>query len=601
MYYSGTPIVEDALYDTLEKSYLHDNPNDLLPIEFVETENVKRVRPHLSLKKLTTKDIEKLPYTEISGFPKVDGLSMELIFYYGNLIQARTRGGFDKTDNVKSLLGWSHVQNLENIPEVIVRGEIVIDKKLFDEKLADKFSNPRNTISGSVNSKGDFSEELKGAASFIVWEVLKHSKNFDRHSEALDEMRKSFSVVDLLGVFTRKEDLVKQLEEFENDKEKVKDAFAYQIDGLVLYNNYIPSWIDDTDSQSTYNNAVAWKFSNEKEWTTVEAIEWSRGLSGVITPVMKVKPINLGGVTVTSVNLFNKELLLKKNVKIGSLVCVERAGDVIPHISTEAIDTENSEELFIPDTCPVCSDTLTESGKQIMCVNPFCGDAFSSLILRWSNKHDCKFLGEEACVVLKEIYEKENVQENPLMWLYDITPSTLTPYWTEGKIKRLFVNLEEARKLSTPSKVMSSFNIRLVGERTVDNVLRKHKIAFNELESLKLDNTSLVVEFNVVNWIKENKELFHKICERFPSYRQEEVKSTKHVVVTGSVSGLSRKEVKNKLESLGFSMKDTVTKETTCLISESTETSSSKYKKALEIGVPVYTFMRFLDTMVENG
>ena len=269
---------------------------------------------------------------EYSAEPKIDGISASLTYLNGKLTYGVSRWwqcGELITNNLKTIKDIPNLIKNNNIPEEIeIRGEVFIDKKDF-EKLKNKFSNPRNAASGTLRQK-DSKQTSKIPLKFIAYTFGYISDNkFKKQSDFLKELKSwGFLTSEHNKVFNNILDLLKFHKEFENKRYNLN----YDIDGLVykVNNLQLQKRLGFTSNAPRW--AVAHKFSANNAYSEILNIDIQVGRTGALTPVAKVKPVNIGGVIVSNATLHNEDEILRKDIRVGDTVKIERAGDVIPHV-----------------------------------------------------------------------------------------------------------------------------------------------------------------------------------------------------------------------------------------------------------------------------
>ena len=294
---------------------------------------------------------------EYSAEPKIDGISASLIYKNGKLITGLSRGdgkeGEDITENLKTIKDIPQLIKLKNFPEEIdVRGEVFIQNSDF-KRLNDKFANPRNAASGSLRQK-DPNETRKIPLKFIAY-TYGHEKGLiaSSQNEYLSLLKEWGFKTNTLNKTISK---VKNLMSNYHEVEKKRDKIDFDIDGIVYK-------VNDFRIQKRLGNvanaprwAIAHKFSANSGVSIIENIEIQIGRTGALTPVAKIKPINIGGVVVSNATLHNEEEIIRKDIRIGDTVVVERAGDVIPHVISVDLKKRNKDlkKFEFPLNCPSC-------------------------------------------------------------------------------------------------------------------------------------------------------------------------------------------------------------------------------------------------------
>ncbi len=395
LYYNKSkPVILDSEYDNLKKEilileqeypYLKDLKSPSLSVGTKPSKNFDKSKHRVKMLSLSNafdyedlKNFEKkiLNYLNIpnknndieySVEPKIDGISASLTYKNNKLILGLSRGdgieGEDITDNLKTISDIPKKINHQNFPKDIdIRGEVYIGKKDF-EKLKDKFANPRNAASGSLRQKN--SEETKKIPlKFIAYTYGHNSdKNFISQSNFLFLLKNwGFKINEYNRVIKG----INNLDKFHKDFESKRYNLDFDVDGLV----YKVNNIDLQERLGFVSNAPRWavahKFSANSSISKILNIDIQIGRTGALTPVAKIQPVNIGGVMVSNATLHNEEEILRKDIRIGDTVKVERAGDVIPHVVSVDIKKrqKNFKKFTFPNKCPSCgSNILKEFNK----------------------------------------------------------------------------------------------------------------------------------------------------------------------------------------------------------------------------------------------
>ena len=389
-YENNNPIVDDAKYDALKKDILEleskypnlkDKNSPSVIVGFKPSKNFRKVLhrvPMLSLanafdkndldnfeKKITNylnqKDRSLLEY---SAEPKIDGISASLSYKAGVFTTGLSRGdgkeGEDITENLKTVSDIPQRILSKDFPDDIeIRGEIFIQNNDF-KKLTGKFANPRNAASGSLRQKNPL-ETKRIPLKFIAYTFgYQKGLKINKQSEFLKKLKEwGFKTNPLNKTIKGIKNLMKNYHEIENKR----GSIDFDIDGIVYK-------INDFQLQKRLGNvanaprwAIAHKFSANNGISKIENIEIQVGRTGALTPVAKIKPINIGGVVVSNATLHNEEEIIRKDIRVGDTVLIERAGDVIPHVISVDLKHRNdkSKKFVFPLSCPSCgSKTVKE-------------------------------------------------------------------------------------------------------------------------------------------------------------------------------------------------------------------------------------------------
>ena len=382
-YEHSNPIVDDGEYDKLKKEILEleksysfltseNSPSKL--VGFKPSKNFKKVShkvPMLSLanafdkedlinfeKKIINYLDEKKDFKiEYSAEPKIDGISASIIYINGEFSVGLSRGdgqeGEDITENLKTIKDIPKKIKFKNFPEEIhIRGEVFIQNSDF-KKLSNKFANPRNAASGSLRQKNP-NETKKIPLKFIAYTFgyEKGLKIFSQNEFLKNLKYWGFKINPLNKTIKSIDDLMKNYQDIEQKRKELD----FDIDGVVYkVNNFkLQKRLGNVANAPRW--AIAHKFSANSGISTIENIEIQIGRTGALTPVAKIKPINIGGVLVSNATLHNEEEINRKDIRVGDTILIERAGDVIPHVISVDFKKriKNSKKFQFPQNCPSC-------------------------------------------------------------------------------------------------------------------------------------------------------------------------------------------------------------------------------------------------------
>lgn len=574
------------------------------PIAMYSLSNVMNEEEFLEFDNRMQKELNtsKIKYTVENKF---DGLALELIYEKGKLTVASTRGdgqvGENVTNNVKMMNNVP--KSIKDTKKLIVRGEALITKKDFEilnkerEELEEiPFANARNAASGGLRQL-DSSESKKRRLKFFAYQIANY-KDFDltneyKSMEFLSEL--GFTVE---GVHPNIE-AKKVLETYYSIQEK-RSKMDYEIDGLVIK-------VDDVKYQEKLGFlsraprfAVAFKFKPEEKETILKNIEVQVGRTGALTPVAKLEPVQVGGVTVSNVTLHNPNEIKSKDIRIGDTVVVIRSGDVIPKIVRVVLEKRPSESKIFefPKKCPVCGgDTAITDGDVIVrCINDECPSKIIRYIEYFVSKPamNMERIGKEWIAV----FTKSGLVKTPAD-LYKITRDDLFKFERMGeKLASYMLESIENSKNTTLKRFIYALGIRQVGETTAD-LLAKY---FTSIDNFKkatiedLQNIEGIGEISaksIYDFLNNEKSL--KLIEDLinagvnPVFEKlttvESPLTGKNVVITGSIEGFTRNSAKEAAERLGATVQSAVSKNTDILIVG--EKAGSKLKKAQELGIQI--------------
>lgn len=574
------------------------------PIAMYSLSNVMNEEEFLEFDNRMQKELNtsKIKYTVENKF---DGLALELIYEKGKLTVASTRGdgqvGENVTNNVKMMNNVP--KSIKDTKKLIVRGEALITKKDFEilnkerEELEEiPFANARNAASGGLRQL-DSSESKKRRLKFFAYQIANY-KDFDLTNEY-----KSMEFLSELG-FTVEGvhpniDAKKVLETYYDIQEK-RSKMDYEIDGLVIK-------VDDVKYQEKLGFlsraprfAVAFKFKPEEKETILKNIEVQVGRTGALTPVAKLEPVQVGGVTVSNVTLHNPNEIKSKDIRIGDTVVVIRSGDVIPKIVRVVLEKRPSDSKVFefPKKCPVCGgDTAVTDGDVIVrCINEECPSKITRYIEYFVSKPamNMERIGKEWIAV----FTKSGLVKTPAD-LYKITRDDLFKFERMGeKLASYMLESIENSKNTTLKRFIYALGIRQVGETTAD-LLAKY---FTSVENFKkatiddLQNIEGIGEISaksIYDFLYNKKTLkliddlldagVNPVFEKLTTV--ESPLTGKNVVITGSIEGFTRNSAKEAAERLGATVQSAVSKNTDILIVG--EKAGSKLKKAQELGIQI--------------
>lgn len=561
--------------------------------------------------------------------PKLDGLAVSLRYEDGVLTQAATRGdgavGENITANIRTIksiplkLRGEVGQDFPSIVEV--RGEVFMPKASFNslndiaKKRGEKgFANPRNAAAGSLRQL-DSKVTAKRNLAFYAYSLGFVGQISAQESESVDLTDEFFAnshherlcQIKALGLPMCPEvRLLKDeqaCDEFYQDILTKRSQLSYEIDGTVLK-------VDDIELQSRLGFvaraprwAIAYKFPAEEELTLVEDVEFQVGRTGAITPVARLKPIFVGGVTVSNATLHNQDEIIRLGLKINDTVVIRRAGDVIPQIVSVILDKrpEDALDITFPTTCPVCDSRVDKpEGEAVLrcTAGLFCQAQRKEAIKHFASRkaHDIDGLGDK----LVEQLVDENLISTPadLFELREIQISSMERMGKKSAIN--LINSLEASKTTTFAKFIYGLGIREVGEATSAN-LANHFYTLSALQEASIEaleevaDVGQIVAKNIVNFFKETHNLVVVTqLNELMNWPEIEVKSAEDqplldniFVLTGSLTQMGRAEAKTALQSLGAKVSGSVSKKTDFVVAG--DKAGSKLTKAQDLNIKVLT------------
>lgn len=564
-------------------------------------------------------------HIEFACEPKLDGIAISLLYEDGVLVRGATRGdgetGEEITQNVRTIPSIPLRLRGSGYPKILeVRGEVYMPKASFNalneyarEHEQKVFVNPRNAAAGSLrqlDSRITANRRLEFCAYGVGW--VKEGSIPDRHSEILGAVQQwGVKISDKLRVV---ENLAGCLAYYQH-LEKERTVLDYDIDGIVYKVNRI-----DLQQQLGFVSraprwAIARKFPAQEEMTELLNVEYQVGRTGAVTPVARLKPVFVGGVTVSNATLHNQDEINRLGVEIGDTVIVRRAGDVIPQVAAvvKSRRPSNTRPIIFPTQCPVCGSPVeTVPGEAVArCTGGLICEAQRKEAIRHfaSRKAmDIDGLGDKLVEQLVDHKLIESVAD-----IYALDAERLEKLERMGKKSaEKLVKAIEASKSTTLARFLYALGIREVGETTARNLAREFGglSALMEADQARLQqvkDVGPVVAHFVEEFFqqRENREIIESLqragvhWEEFTPERGSEPLSGFTYVITGSLESMSRDEAKERLQDLGAKVSGSVSGKTHALIAG--PGGGSKLKKAEQLGVRIINEAEFLALLDEVG
>ena len=559
--------------------------------------------------------------------PKLDGLAVSIIYENGEFVRAATRGdgntGEDITENVRTIKSIPLQLSATNIPARIeVRGEVfmLLDGfHAFNQQAKEQGTkpmvNPRNGAAGSLRQL-DSKITANRPLSFYAYGLGVVSDEFelaDKHFDRLMQVKE-------LGLPVCPEITVAQGIEgvlaFYQDITNKRSQLNYEIDGTVLKVNNIDIQQELGFVARAPRWAIAYKFPAQEELTKLNDVEFQVGRTGAITPVAKLEPVFVGGVTVSNATLHNAEEIERLGVKIGDTVIIRRAGDVIPQIVSVVLErrTDEEKDIVFPDECPVCKSKVEKHVDEAVTrctAGLYCNAQRKEAIKHFASRKalDVDGLGDK---IVEQLVDEELIR-SPAD-LFTLTTEQIAGLERMGpKSAENLVNALSAAKQTSLPKFLYSLGIREVGEATAMNLanyfLTLDAIKAATLEELiEVDDVGEIVAKHVRVFFKEqhNLEVVAALQEQGVSWPAIKKKAEAEqplagltYVLTGSMSTMSRGEAKNVLVGLGAKVAGSVSAKTHFLIAG--EKAGSKLTKAQDLGVEVLNEEQMLALFNQHG
>ena len=541
---------------------------------------------------------------------KIDGLSVALEYKNGEFVRGATRGngqvGEDITDNLKTIKNIP--QKLNEKIDIIVRGEVFISKKDFDElnekqDEENKFANARNLAAGSLRQL-DSSITATRPLDIYIFNVQKsETKEFKSHYESLIYLEKlGFNVNPIKVLCKNIEEAIKEVENIGNTREEI----PFGIDGAVIK-------VDDLDLReeigTTFKTpkwAIAYKYPPEQKETILKDIICNVGRTGVITPMAVLEPVVVAGSKISKTTLHNEDFIKEKDLKIGDHVVIQKAGDVIPEVVKVLKEKRTGEEkdYEMPKTCPVCgSPAIREEGEAaIRCIGIECKARNLRNIIHFASKEGMNIegLGEK---IVEQLYENGLIET--IADIYYLKQEDIETLKKDGKkFAKNLVDAIEKSKENDLDRLICAIGIRHIGTKSAKTLAKKFKsidaLMNATLEELaETEDVGEITAKSIYEFFKQEqtKDLIEKLKKANVNMQlnQEEGLDNrfegKIFVLTGSLQEFTRGEASKIIENYGGKTSSSVSKKTDYVLAG--EEAGSKLTKAEQLGIKIITEQEF--------
>ena len=554
---------------------------------------------------------------------KLDGLSISVTYKDGKLVQGVTRGdgviGEDVTENILQI--QSIPKFLKEKIDIEVRGEIVLPiskfQKINEKRLANGeeiFANPRNAASGTLRQLDPEIVKERGLDCYFYFVVGGEKYGIKTHREAFDFIEKiGLKTTGIDEVLTSVEEIDKRIEYWKDAREKLD----YETDGMVLKVNEIEYWEVLGNTTKSPRWAIAYKFPAKQVSTKLLGITWQVGRTGKVTPVAELEEVEVSGSRVKRASLHNFDEIVRKDIKIGDKVFIEKAAEMNTHVvkSIKELRTGEEQEVLAPTTCPICGTTLEkeEGLVDLKCPNPSCPAKVQGRFEYFVSRDGMNIIGLGQKIVERFL---------ELGYLNDVTDIyRLSEHREEmeglekmGKksVENLLNSIEESKQREY-SKVLYSLGIPEVG-KFMANLLADESGNIDRLLEMTKDELLMIngvgekVADSIINFFasEENLEIIEKLKGfglNFSGEKQSKVEKNvfegKTFLVTGKLTKFTREGIKEEIEKFGGKNLSAVSKNLDYLIVG--EKAGSKLKKAQEIGtIKIITEDEFFNIVSEK-
>jgi DNA ligase (NAD+) len=647
-YVDNNPLISDFEYDSLYKKLEHfekahpdcitkDSPTQRVGAGLIKDfPKTQHLVPMLSLENSydeedlldwdrKAKELSGLDELEYTIEPKFDGASISLIYENDMLVRGVTRGdgetGDDITPNIRQIksIPLSAEFSKHHIQQIEIRGEILMNKanfKKYNEGLMEEgvppLANPRNAAAGSLRIKDTAivrKRNLEGFlyhVSFVQYKKAEDASSILSHSGMLNLLWD-------LGFRSPKKELkiVKGIQAVTHtirDFEKERDDLPYEIDGMVIKVNNLA--LQDKLGMTSHHPrwAIAYKFKARQATSKLIGVEFQVGRTGAVTPVAKINPVAVGGVTVSSISIHNEDYIKEKDLKIGDTILIERSGDVIPQIvkSMPELRTGEEHDIVFPKHCPVCEQPLFKTEEEAVwrCVNIGCKAQVVERIIHFVSKDamDIRGLGESNVI---KFFEMGLITDIPGIYAFDVQLLNNK----EGFGAKSIDNLKEALEASKNQplhRFVYALGIRYVGETTAKTIAQHIESIFdleqmNEEALMELEDVGVKVAKSIYEFFQNQDNIkMLKALEQLGVHPKgkttvmvEGSLSGQTFLFTGTLSKLKRTQAEELVEQHGGKLLSGVSSKLNYLIAG--EDAGSKLEKAKKIpSIKILTEEEFL-------
>ncbi|RKD28999.1 NAD-dependent DNA ligase LigA [Thermohalobacter berrensis] len=551
----------------------------------------------------------KLPEPTYVMEYKFDGLTINLTYRDGNLIQGATRGNGEIGEAI-----LPQIKTIRSIPLKIdyngtieIQGEGLMplsELERYNKSADEPLKNARNAAAGALRNLDPKVTAERNLIAYFYNVGYIEGMSFNTHMEMINFLKENrLPVYDYIREFDNLDDLIKEIERLDEERHNL-DVLT---DGLVIKINDMRTREILGYTQKFPRWAIAYKFEAQEVTTKLIRVEWNVGRTGKVTPTAVLEPVEIGGATIRRATLNNWDDIQRKKVKVGCRVWLRRSNDVIPEIMGTVEDScDDAEEIEKPKHCPACGSELVKDGVHIFCPNSLsCKPQLVSRLVHFASRDAMNIEGFSEKTA-EQLYEELGLTDIPE--LYNIKFEDLIKLERFGKKKaENLLNAIEKSKECTLSSFIYALGIPNVGKKTATDLADKFKsldslmkAKYEELITMRdIGDTvanSIIEFFHDERIVKSVNELLKAGVN--PIYEQQEIEeetifTDKTVVITGTIEGISRKEAKEIVKKMGGKVTSSVSKKTDYVVVG--EKPGSKYDKAKELGIEIIDGEKFLN------
>ena len=569
------------------------------------------------LLKFEKKTKEKVSDVSYIVEPKVDGLSVSLEYENGKFVRGSTRGdgffGEDVTENLKTISTIPKTLH-KNIPFLEVRAEIYMPTEKFNELILKQqtlkeniFKNPRNAAAGSLRQKNPFITSTRGlkAICFNIQQINFNDFELYNHYDTIEFLKN-------LGFYTIPESKIyfsiKDCMEKINEIYKQKNFYDYEIDGAVIKINSLKTREILGSTAKNPHWAIAYKYPPKQEQTILRKIEIKVGRTGVLTPVAVFDEINLEKTTINRATLHNQDYITKNDIRIGDIITIRKAGEIIPEVVKSIKHEKNSIPYKIPTTCPVCKNKVIKTNSFYVCINPNCKATLLQNIIHFVSKNAMNIpgLGEQT---IKTLVKNKLIDDVADLYLLKKEDILKLEGFKEKSANNLIYAINNSKK-NPYWRLLFGLGIKEVGQKTAKILYEKYDdmidiINATEEELTSIENIGKITALNIVKYfsLEKTKTLIKKLQNLNINTINVEnnmlslkLKNLKFAI-TGKIESSSREEIKNLIEQHSGTYLNSISSKTTYLIVG--KNAGSKLEKAKKLNIKTISEQEFFK-MIEN-
>jgi DNA ligase (NAD+) len=601
LYYRGKAEISDEAYDKLEAELRSlDKENPILKlVGHMQIDNNLKVahqKKMLSLDKTyDEKDLQKwIGKEDVISVLKIDGSSCSLLYKDGHLAMAKTRGDGSFGENItkKAMFIPDIPKAIPCQEEIEVRGEIFCNEINFFqiskemEKLGlEKPTSQRNIVAGLLGRKENI--HLATHLSFKAFDLISDGK-FKKEHEKLDELLRNGFALPEYEIHKNKKDVEKKIHEAKEFMVKGD----YLIDGLVFVFDDLKLHVELGETSHHPRYKLAFKFAGDTKTTTINEIEWGVSRNGILTPVALVEPVELSGAMIGRVTLHNFGMVQNFELKAGDKIEIIRSGEVIPKFL--GIVEKSQGTFTYPEECPSCASKLAMQDIWLYCENEKCPAKVKEEILNYIHKSGMEDVSDKR---LDEMMGKGLVEEIPDLYRLKIDDFLLLEKVKDKLATKMYENIQRTKE-QTLAQFISAIGVEGVSIAKSEKIIAQGYNTIEKILSLDLDKMKNIEGFaekssqSFLNSLRRKERLINELISLGVNAKADEIAigegplQGKKFCITGELS-MARSEFEKLIKQNGGVMVSSVSKNTSYLITNETDSSSSKFVKAKDLGIPI--------------